>query len=212
MTIDFSDPDDHVETVHNDFYEDDDFSEANLDDDLSEAGTETSVSDYEGKVQEAPRKMFFGPKECRATFSQSTDQGTFVRVCGGKEGTCKRGHLAIPKAQEGYYETAASRKYVDGRLHTFQSTQEHRIELKEWKAQRDKRLADSVDFLATLDANKEGATHAQTQKMGDWKSSSAAETYKSEGSNVDPSRLPSRSSLKKAPPIRIRPSLRRPIH
>jgi len=100
MTIDFTDSDDLVETVHNDYEEDPSFLEANLVDDLSEAGTENSVSDYEGKVQEAPLKMLFGLKECRAIFVQATDQGAFVRVCGNKEGTCKRGHPALNRPEK----------------------------------------------------------------------------------------------------------------
>jgi hypothetical protein len=74
-----------------------------VEDDLSEAGTENSVSDYEGNIQEAPVKMLFGLKECRAIFPQPTDQGAFVHVCGNKEGTCKSGHMVLEKAREGYY-------------------------------------------------------------------------------------------------------------
>ena len=152
MTIDFTDPDDLVETVHNDYDEDPSLSEAIADDDPSEAGTENSVSDYEGNIQEAPVKMLFGSKECRAIFGQSTDQGAFVRVCGNKEGTCKRGHVAMEKAQEGYYDTVAARKFVDGKLHTFQSTEDHRIKFKQWSSRRrDQRLAESVELLASLD-------------------------------------------------------------
>jgi hypothetical protein len=51
MTIDFTDPDGFVETVHNDYDENPSLSEeAPLDNnDLSEAGTENSVLDYGGE-------------------------------------------------------------------------------------------------------------------------------------------------------------------
>ena len=123
-------------------------------DDLSEAGTESSVSAYEGDITDAPLKMFFGPKECRRIFEQASDQNAFVRVCGRKEDACKRGHAVLQQAREGYYDTVASRKYVDGRLHTFQSKQERRDELKNMKASRDEQLASSVKFLASLEDPK----------------------------------------------------------
>jgi hypothetical protein len=72
-------------------------------DDASESGTEGSVSDYEGKLSEGPLRMLFGSKECRGIFEQASDQNEFVRVCGNKEGTCKRaGHAVLKKAREGF--------------------------------------------------------------------------------------------------------------
>jgi viroplasmin and RNaseH domain-containing protein len=209
MTIDFTDSDDFVETIHNDYEEDESFSEAKLDDDFSEAGTENSVSDYEGKVQEAPLKMLFGLKECRAVFAQPTDQGAFMRVCGNKEGTCKRGHPALDKAQEGYYVTVASRKYVDGRLHTFQSKPEYRAELKQVVAQRDKRLAESVAFLASLEDEEENTGPTRTQKI-DRKPTSVISLSKSEGKERTSSSGP-RSSLKKAPVYSEPPEKAQPL-
>ena len=136
MTIDFTGrPDDLVEIFHNDYEEDPSLLEPIVDDDPSEAGTENSLSDYEGNIQEAPLKMLFGIEEYSAIFGQSTNQGAFIRVCGNKEGTCKRGHAAIKKAQEGYYDTVAALKFVDVKLHTFQSMQEHQTKLKQWSAQ-----------------------------------------------------------------------------
>ena len=68
-----------METVHTDYDEGPSLSEAIVDDHPSEAGTENSVSDYKGtNIQEAPVKMLFGFKECRAIIGQSTDQGAFV--------------------------------------------------------------------------------------------------------------------------------------
>jgi hypothetical protein len=143
MTIDFTDTDNFVETIHNDYDKDPSLLKAILDNDLLLAGTENSVSDYEGKIQEAPLKMLFDLKECRTIFGQATDQGAFVHVWGNKEGTCKRGHVALAKAQEGYYDTVAAQTFVDGRLHTFQSMQEHQSRLQQWSAQRDQHLAES---------------------------------------------------------------------
>ena len=60
MTIDFTDPNDLVETIHNDCKEDPSLSEAISDDDLFlEAGTENAVLDCKGSIQEAPLKMLF---------------------------------------------------------------------------------------------------------------------------------------------------------
>ena len=126
-----------METIHNDYEEEPSLSEAIVDDDPSEAGTEILVSNYKGNVQEASLKRLFGLKECRAIFGQSANQGAFVHVCGKKEGTCKRGHVGTKKAQEGYYNTVAARKFLDGKLHTFRATQDHQTELKQWRARRD---------------------------------------------------------------------------
>jgi hypothetical protein len=54
-------------------------------DNSSESGTEASASDYERILQEAPVKMFFGPKECRRTFEQSSDNNACVHICGNKD-------------------------------------------------------------------------------------------------------------------------------
>ena len=64
------------------------------------------------------------------------------------EGTCKRGHAVLNKAQESYYDTVTAQNCVDGRLHTFQSMQEHQSKLKQWSAQP---LAESVEFIACLE-------------------------------------------------------------
>jgi hypothetical protein len=50
-----------------------------------------------------------------------------------------------------FYDTVASRKYVDGRLHTFQSTQERDAERQKSKAVRDAQLAESAQYLAALE-------------------------------------------------------------
>jgi hypothetical protein len=127
------------------------FRDSEPDDDFSESGTEASVSDYEGNVKGAPLRMFFGPKECLRIFEQPADRGTFVRVCGRSESTCKRNHSMLERAREGFYDTVASRKYVDGRLHTFQSKQERSAELQKSKASRDAQLAESVKYLTSIE-------------------------------------------------------------
>ena len=63
--------------------------------------------------------MLFHLKECRAIFGQSTDQGAFDRVYRNKEGTCETGYVGIKKAQEGYDDTVAARKFVDGNCTLF---------------------------------------------------------------------------------------------
>jgi hypothetical protein len=120
------------------------------DDGLSESETEASVSDYEGKLKDAPLKMFFGPRECRRIFELSGDQGSFVRICGNKDESCKRGHSMLEQAREGYYDTVASRKYVDGKLHTFQSKEERQGKPAKLKAERDEQLVESAKFIVSL--------------------------------------------------------------
>jgi hypothetical protein len=91
-------------------------------DEVSETGTEASASDFAGNLLEVPDMMFFGEKECRAIFLMPSDQGVFQRVCGCRMGECKRmGHATLSlteegRAPEGVYETAKSRKFVDGKL------------------------------------------------------------------------------------------------
>jgi hypothetical protein len=84
-------------------------------------------------LQEAPLKMFFGPKECRRIFEHPLDHNIVIHVCGNKEEVCKRGHAMLARAQEGYYDNDASRKYVNGMLHTFHSKEECQVELNKLK-------------------------------------------------------------------------------
>jgi hypothetical protein len=109
------------------------YVESGSGEDSSEAGMEASASDYEGKLQEAPVKMLFGPKECRRIFEQASDHNAFLRVCGNKDRSCKRGHTVLDQAREGYYDTVVFRKYVDGKLHTFQSKEERQTKLRQLK-------------------------------------------------------------------------------
>jgi hypothetical protein len=135
-----------------------------LEEGASDSETEASVSEYEGALQEAPLKMFFGPKECRRIFEQPSDRSAFVRVCGNKEEGCKRGHSVLTRAREGYYDTSASRKYVDGMLHTFQSKGERQTELHKLKTTREVQLAESVKYLTALEPT---ATRARAKSKGE---------------------------------------------
>jgi hypothetical protein len=111
-----------VETVLPEDEEDDDDIE---DDAASNAGSEMSMSEYGGSVTELPPWMLFGKKECRYIFELGQDKAVFYRVCGNVAGACKRpGHATGDKAAIGYYEPVKARKYVDGRLNTFLSTEE----------------------------------------------------------------------------------------
>ena len=75
-----------METEHDDCNKDPSVLEAILDEDLLKIGTENSVSDCEGSIQEAPSKASLGLKERHVIFGQAANQGAFQRVCGNKEG------------------------------------------------------------------------------------------------------------------------------
>ena len=83
------------------------------------------------------------------------------------------------------------------KLHTFQATQDHQTELKQWSARRDQHLAESVELLATLDNDADKTAYAKTQKITR-KPSLDAGSPKSDEKEMS-SFFASRSSLKKTP-------------
>jgi hypothetical protein len=186
-----------VETVHDD---DASFVDSVPDDDLSEAETEASISDYEGDIKSAPLRMYFGPKECLAIFKLPSDRNAFIRVCGREQGACTRNHAVLERAREGFYDTVASRKYVDGKLHTFQSKKERDAELQEAKAARDLQLAESAEYLASLKVVEKAKVEASPSGLEPRSLLKAPPTYAVLEEKVEPSPpVPGpRSSLKKA--------------
>ena len=86
---------------------------------------------------------------------------------------------------------------MDGKLHTFQDTQDHQTELKQWSARRDLRLAESVELLVSLDDDTDKTVHAKTQKIT-CKPSSVAGSIKSNEKEMSPFFAP-RTSLNKTP-------------
>jgi hypothetical protein len=69
--------------------------------------------------------VLFGQKECRYIFESGQDKAVFYRVCGNVAGACKRpGHATGNKAAIGYYEPVKARKYVEGGINIFLSTDE----------------------------------------------------------------------------------------
>jgi hypothetical protein len=200
MTLSFNDADDPplVETV----YEDDaSFGDSVPDDDFSEAGTEASVSDYEGDIKRAPSRMFFGPKECLGIFTLTSDKGAFDRVCGREISNCKRNHAVVERAEEGYYDTVASRRYVDGKLYTFQSKKERDIELKQAKADRVAQLAESAKYLASLKEDRKSPAIEQAPTA---KKAPPAPVALEEEVKPRPPELVPRSALK-VPPTYVAP-------
>jgi hypothetical protein len=91
---------------------------------LNEERSVMSASDYELDAGELPDRLLFGDLECRAIFTQKSDNGKFHRVCGCRAAQCGReGHAALRmslqgRAPEGTYEPVRARKYVDGRFDT----------------------------------------------------------------------------------------------
>lgn len=193
MPLSFTNDPPVVETVDD---EEGSFIESIPYDDTSEAELEASVSDYEGNVNSAPLRMFFGPKECLRIFEQASDRTEFIRVCGREESTCKRNHSALERAQEGFYDTVASRKYVDGRLHTFQSKQDREAELQKSKAARAAQLAESADYLASLEVDD----GTQDRKPASVAYASGLDAVEVGENHPEPG---SRITLKKAPPAPV---------
>jgi hypothetical protein len=108
-------------------------------------------------------------------------------------------------AKEGFYDTAASRKHVDGRLHTFQSKQERNAELQKAEAAGNAQLAESLKHLASLEED-DGVPPARMRKelsdSENRKPAAAAQVLAVEKAKVEdilPALGPC-SLLKKAPP------------
>jgi hypothetical protein len=108
-----------------------------------EEGSVASVADYQDSVaggDELPDRMIFDEGICRAIFSQKSDGGKFLRVCGCKTENCARvGHTSMRNAPEGRastgtYEPARARKFVDGQLESYQSEADYFAEVREVQA------------------------------------------------------------------------------
>lgn len=217
MPLSFTATDDPplVETVYDD---DASLADSVPGDDVSEATDEVSMSDYEGDISNAPRRMYFGPKECLAIFEQPSDRSAFLRVCGREHTACKRNHAVLDRAKEGFYDTVAARKFLDGKLHTFQSKKERDAELIQAKAARDAQLAESAKYLSSLEGEGKSSFALQVPVWGkDSKIASVVETrspWKEASPTLvaleakvepDPSIQGLRGSLKKAPPPFVAP-------
>lgn len=77
---------------------------------MNEERSVISASDYELDAGELPDRLLFGELECRAIFTQKSDNGKFHRVCGCHAAGCAHeGHAALRmslqgRALEGTYE------------------------------------------------------------------------------------------------------------
>jgi viroplasmin and RNaseH domain-containing protein len=149
MTISFSDAPDPplVETVNEASADDDDGSEG--------GNTEGSVSEFDGEFDNMPFKMLFGVRECRVPFTLIQDRDKFTRVCGQRYGACTRsGHnLQDDRGPEGYYETVVARKFVDGKLESFQTIEDRQTELAQEQRLRNAELKAAAAYLKNLGAS-----------------------------------------------------------
>jgi hypothetical protein len=130
---------------------------------FSDTGTEASISDYEGDVKLAPKTGYFALMTCRFIFQQASDKGEFIRVCGCVGNSCKRtGHKLLDptqRAEVGWYDTVQSRKFVDGKLHTFVSKEDHQAKEMLMKAERDLQLKASAKYLNGSPTESEEAAY-----------------------------------------------------
>ena len=128
----------------------DDFSEEESEGDDE---SQISASDFEGDLATIPLRMMFGPEECGAIFSLSSDKGAFFRVCGCKVEKCRRGHQAsrlTNQAKPGSYETVRSRKYADGKLETWIPVEEYEAERRARKAKQVQEFAEAAELLTKV--------------------------------------------------------------
>jgi hypothetical protein len=72
--------------------------------------------------------------------------------------------MVLDQTREGYYNMVPSRKYVDGKLHTFQSKEEHQTELMQLKTLRDMQIAELVKFLTSLEGNRKEVAYPEEYK------------------------------------------------
>ena len=127
----------------------------------------------------------------------------------------------LDRANEGFYDTVASRKYLDGKLHTFQSKKERDAELLQAKASRDAQLAESAKYLSSLEGNGKSSLVLQVPEEEDSKIASGlsipetrTSPWKEASPNFvafeakvkpNPSNQGRRESIKKAPPSHVVP-------
>jgi hypothetical protein len=110
-------------------------------DEMKEEGSVVSASEFED-TGDLPERLLFGKLECRAIFTQKSDNGKFHRVCGCRATECTReGHSALRlsmqgRAAEGTYEPVRARKYVDGRYETHLPKEEYFAQMESLQQER----------------------------------------------------------------------------
>ena len=93
--------------------------------------------------------------------------------------------VSLP-TKEPLFDTVAARKFVDGKLHTVLSTEDHQTKLsKQWSARCDQRLAEPVELLVSLDDDVDKTVHDKTQKITP-KPISVARSPKSDEKELSP--------------------------
>ena len=98
---------------------------------------------------------------------------SWLRVCGREHTACKRKHAVLDRVKEGFYDTVASRKSLDGKLHTFQSKKERDAEVLQAKAARDAQLAESAKDLSSLEGDGKSSLVLQVPVVEDSKITSS---------------------------------------
>jgi hypothetical protein len=150
---------------------------------MNEERSVISASDYELDAGELPDRLLFGELECRAIFTQKSDNGKFHRVCGCRAAGCAReGHAALRmslqgRAPEGTYEPVRARKYVDGRFDTHLPKAEFFANME---ALQNERRAGVMAAAATLQDSPSSSEDLGYQKIrtGDVHGSGAKGTTK----------------------------------
>ena len=82
------------------------------------------VSDYDGNLKGAPRRVYIGAGRCWKVFQLASDAGDddVWRVCGGLEECHHTGHKTLEDyGPMGTYETIKTSTYTDGLLGTYRS-------------------------------------------------------------------------------------------
>jgi hypothetical protein len=139
-------------------------------DKMKEEGSVLSVSEYID-VGNLPDRLLFGELECRAIFTQNSDNGRFHRVCGCRADACSReGHSALRmsvkgRALEGAYEPVRARKYVDGRFNAHLPKEEFFAQME---ALQQERRAGVNAAASVLKNSPSGSEESEYQKARAW--------------------------------------------
>ena len=139
-------------------------------DEMKEEGSVVSALEFED-TGDLPDRLLFGKVECRAIFTQRSDNGKFHRVCGCRATECSRdGHSALRlsmqgRAAEGTYEPVRARRYVDGRYETHLPKEEYFAQMESLQQER---RAGVNAAAATLKESPTGSEESGYHRARGW--------------------------------------------
>ena len=98
-------------------------------------GSNLSVASFSRDISSAPTRAYFSKEKCCMVKHYLKAAGTdVVLVCGAPKDACQRGHGKLREAgdlaEDGYYTTRSTARYIDGIHHSRMSTVDYHAERK----------------------------------------------------------------------------------